>query len=159
MKSLDKQLLYFNTFKDIVSIFGEIEIGSNEVDVEKLATYLSSDKFFFDAFSTQTEEEMQQQITELIENGFPVWMYLKCSDWTKNMVEKSFKEECQQEKEEMFKTYKCFTCQYYSCKQTHIGFLEKCAYEDSIKNNRRNKRETFELKKKCKKYVERKENN
>ena len=157
MKPLEKQLMYFNAFKDIISIFGQIEIGCEDVDVQALANYLSTDKFFFDSFSANTEEEMQEQITELIENGFPVWRFLKCSDWTKNMVKKSFKDECEQEKEKLFKTYKCFTCQHYECKQTNIGFLEKCLY-NNLKNNNSKwniKRNEFKLKKTCKNYIER----
>ena len=136
MKPLIKQLMYFNVFKDIISIFGQIEIGNDEVDVKELATYLGSDKFFFDTFTAETEEEIQEQITELIENGFPVWRFLKCSDWTKDMIEKSFKEECKQEKEELFKTYKCLTCQYYTCQQTQIGLLQKCLYEEEKTKHR-----------------------
>ena len=158
MKPLTKQLIYFNVFKEIISIFGQMEIGNDEVDIEELATYLSSDKFFFDTFTAETEEEMQRQITELIENGFPIWRFLKCSDWTKNMVEKSFKEECEQEKQELFKTYKCLTCQYYTCQQTQIGLLQKCSYEEEKTKHRIRKREEFNLKKKCKHYIKRKEN-
>lgn len=159
MKPLEKQLMYFNAFKEIVSIFGQIEIGCEEVDVESLATYLSSDRFFFDSFTANTEEEMQEQITELIENGFPVWRFLKCSDWTKNMVEKSFKDECEREKEKMLKTYKCLSCQYYECRQTHIGFLEKCLCDNFNKNSKwNNKRNDFKLKKSCKNYIKREEN-
>lgn len=157
MKPLIKQLMYFNVFKDIISIFGQMEIGNDEVDVEELATYLGSDKFFFDTFTTETEEEMQEQITELIENGFPVWRFLKCSDWTKNMIEKSFKTECEQEKEELFKIYKCFTCQYYSCRETQIGLLQKCSHEEKH-GHRLKTREKFSLKKKCKNYIKRREN-
>ena len=155
MKPLIKQLMYFNVFKDIISIFGQMEIGNDEVDVEELATYLGSDKFFFDTFTAETEEEIQEQITELIENGFPVWRFLKCSEWTKNMVEKSFKEECEQEKEELFKTYKCLTCQHYSCKETQIGLLQKCSYQEENPECRLKTREEFKLKKKCKNYIER----
>jgi hypothetical protein len=158
MNPLTKQLMYFNVFKEIISIFGQMEIGNDEVDIEELATYLSSDKFFFDTFTAETEEEMQEQITELIENGFPIWRFLKCSDWTKNMVEKSFKEECEQEKQELFKTYKCLTCQYYTCQQTQIGLLQKCSYEEEKTKHRIRKREEFNLKKKCKHYIKRKEN-
>lgn len=158
MKPLIKQLMYFNVFKDIISIFGQMEIGNDEVDVEELATYLGSDKFFFDTFTAETEEEMQEQITELIENGFPVWRFLKCSDWTKDMIEKSFKEECKQEKQELFKTYKCLTCQYYSCKETQIGLLQKCLYQEEKTGHRLKTREEFKLKKKCKNYIKREEN-
>lgn len=157
MNSLKKQLTYFNVFKDIISIFGQTEIGNDEVDIDALATYLSSNKFFFDTYSANTEEEMQQQITELIENGFPVWRFLKCSDWTKDMIEKSFKEECKQEKEELFKTYKCLTCQYYSCQQTQIGLLQKCLHEEEKTKHKIRKREEFNLKKKCKNYIKREE--
>jgi hypothetical protein len=42
MKSLIKQLVYFNEFKEIVSIFGQTEVGTDEVDIEALSEYLSS---------------------------------------------------------------------------------------------------------------------
>lgn len=155
MNSLKKQLTYFNTFKDIISIFGQVEVGCEEVNIDELATYLSSDKFFFDTFTAETDEEMQEQITELIVNGFPVWRFLKCSDWTKNMIEESFKVECEQEKEELFKTCKCLTCQYYTCTETSIGLLQKCSYKEENNMNLMKRREGFELKKECKNYLKR----
>ena len=152
MNSLEKQLLFFNTFKDIISIFGQTEIGINEVDVQKLAIYLDSNKFFADSFNLNTEEEIQQYITKIIEQGFPCWMFLKCSNWTKNMIEKSFKIECEQEKQEMEKIYKCLTCQYYSCTQTSIGLFEKCNYTSKNINTLSYSRKEFRLKKTCQSY-------
>ena len=83
-----KQYMFFNYFKEILEIFGQTEVGCNEVDIEALATYLLSDKFLADSFNYNTEDEAKEFITNLILEGFPVWQYLKCSDWTKNMVEK-----------------------------------------------------------------------
>ena len=152
MKSLEKQLLYFNTFKDMISIFGQTEVGTGEVDVQKLARYLESNKFFADSFTLNTEEQMQEYITQLIEQGFPVWMFLKCSDWTKSMVEKSFQQECKKERQEMEKMYKCLTCKYYFCSQTSIGLFEKCTYVPANKNTFLYSRPEFKLHKTCKNY-------
>ena len=75
-----KQILFFNTFREIIEIFGESEIGSSQVDIDALIDYLSSDKFFNESFDYNSEEEAQQFVTDYILDGFPVWRFLKCSD-------------------------------------------------------------------------------
>ena len=81
-----KELIFFDVLKEIISVFGETEVGTREVDVEAVAAYLSSNdgfKFAFDTFSCNTREDIEAYITDKILDGFPVWRYLKCSDWTK----------------------------------------------------------------------------
>lgn len=153
MKSLIKQLVYFNEFKEIVSIFGQTEIGTEEVDVEALADYLASDKFFVDLYNydIQDIDGIDSYITNLIENGFPVWKFLKISDWTKDMVEKSFTEECEQELDIMKKKYCCLSCNYYIVKDTPYGLLTRCTNKN-CKYYYGNRNETFTLQKECKKY-------
>ena len=121
-----KQFLFFNWFKEIIETFGQTEVGCSEVDIDALAEYLSSDKFPFDTFGYNSEEEAQEYITNYILDGFPVWRYLKCSDWTKNMVEKSFSQECKKEMDELKNKYKCYTCKHYKSQMTVMGVLEKC---------------------------------
>jgi len=155
MKSLIKQLVYFNEFKEIISIFGETEIGTNEVDVEALAQYLSSNKFFVDLYNydTQDIDGIDLYITNLIENGFPVWRFLKISNWTKDMVEKSFTEECEQELDIMKKQYCCLSCNYYMVKDTPYGLLTRCTNKN-CKYYYGNRNNTFTLQKECKEYCE-----
>ena len=145
-----KQFLFFNWFKEIIEVFGQTEVGCSEVDIDALAEYLCSDKFPFDTFSYNTEEEAQEYITNYILDGFPVWRYLKCSKWTKDMVEKSFSEECETEWEQLKKEYKCYTCAYYQTKRVMMGILEKCvapSIDEFI-----SKRGPFEPQKECCKY-------
>lgn len=150
---ITKQLIFFNEFKEIISVFGQMEIGSEEVDVDLLANYLVSHKFFVDTFDYNEPEEIDHYITGLIEDGFPVWRFLKTSDWTKNMIEKSFTEECKNELNEMEKMYKCLTCSYFECKETSIGIYERCLNKDCPESYYNNHgRALLKLHKKCKYY-------
>jgi hypothetical protein len=154
-ESVKKQLVYFNEFKEIVSIFGQTEVGTDEVDIEALSEYLSSDKFFVDLFDYKTKdiESIDWYITNLIENGFPVWQFLKISDWTKNMIEKSFKKECQEELKELQQTYCCLSCQHYMIKDTSIGLLVRCTNKN-CKQYFGNRNGPLQLQEKCKEYKE-----
>lgn len=151
--SLTKQLVYFNEFKEIISIFGQTEVGTSEVDVKALADYLASDKFFVDMFDYNIEDidGIDLYITNLIENGFPVWRFLKISNWTKNMLEQSFTEECEEELKEMQKTYCCLSCNYYMVKDTPYGLLIRCTNKD-CKHYYGNRNGALELQKECKEY-------
>ena len=152
-----KQFLFFNWFKEIIEIFGQSEVGCSDIDIDALSEYLCSDKFPFDTFQYNTEEEAQEYITNYILDGFPVWRYLKCSEWTKNMVEKSFAQECENEWEQLKKEYKCYTCKHYTTKRVMMGVLERCIAptEDEFIS----KRGPFEPKKECYKYERVDENN
>lgn len=153
-KSDVKQLLFFDTFQKMVSIWGEQEVGTGEIDIVKLASYLVSDKFQIDTFDYDNQEDIEIYITEYILNGFPIWEYLKISDWTKDMVSKSFKEEVKKEQEELNKVYKCYTCKYFNVKSTSFGIIQKCKNESENKNSRYHlkRRDCFEVKKSCKYY-------
>ena len=141
-----KQILFFNTFKEIIEIFGESEIGSSQVDIDALIDYLSSDKFFNESFDYNSEEEAQQFVTDYILDGFPVWRFLKCSDCTKNMFEKSFTEECIKEYKQMLQEYKCLSCKYFLQTNTSLGLYINCKHPD---NSYKYTRDKFSLKKEC----------
>ena len=161
MNSLKKQLSYFNTFINIIQVWGDQEIGNCEVDVDKLSNYLSSLTFFTDTFELNFVSEFEENITQQLLNGFPVWNYLKISDWTKNMVSKSFKDDCEKEKEDLKKQFICLRdCKYYNSTQTEIGLFERCSFKSSFESemigrkatNWETRRDCFELKRKCKNY-------
>ena len=97
MKKELKQLLYFNAFKDVVEIFGETECGCNELDIEKIANFVASDTFFFKTFNLANEEDILNYVTNKILDGFPIWEFLKLTSWQKDMLVKSFKQECEDE--------------------------------------------------------------
>lgn len=153
-----KQYMFFNYFKEIIEIFGQTEVGCDEVDIEALANYLSSDKFFADTYEYHSEEEAKEFITNLILDGFPIWRYLKCSDWTKNMVEKSFSNEMKSEYEKACQIYKCLTCKHYKVTNTMLGVLDECTYTeptDELKpwlKGRKQRGVNFAWKKECKNY-------
>ena len=128
-----KHLMVFSAILDILRIFADSEIGGQyDFDLNKISEYLNSLRMIKDYFECQTKEEVYKRFTNDIYNGFPVWRFLKLPDWTMNMVEKSFQNECQQEYKEMQKKYKCLTCKYYSAKMTQIGIYQECTSKEEF---------------------------
>lgn len=158
-QEMAKRFFFYSSIIDIVQIFGETELGSCEVDEEAVAQYCMSDKFLFDNFTNYTKEDMYQKITDDILNGMPVWEFLKVSDWTKQMLERSFVEEKELKYRELCKKYKCYTCQYYKAVETGIGLHESCSYKKENKirgreiKNWKKTRDYFHPQKKCANYA------
>ena len=102
--------------------------------------------------------EFPEIITEDILNGFPVWQFLKVSDWTRQRLENTYATEQTKQWEELCKKYRCYTCKYYESCDTDIGLLEKCNYKKENSNSRRDfsswktRREAFSPKKSCVNY-------
>ena len=110
-----KTIMITDAIIDILKIFADSEIGGRyEINYEAISDYIESIRCVGDYFECSTKEEIYNRFTEDIYNGLPVWRFLILSDWTSNMVEKSFTAECEAEKERMYKTYKCFTCLLYT---------------------------------------------
>ena len=109
-----KQLMACSAIIEILQIFADSEIGGQyEINYEAVANYIDSIKFSADYFECQTKEEIYERFTEDIYAGLPVWRWLKLSEWTMNMVERTFEDECQAEYRELCKKYKCLTCKYH----------------------------------------------
>ena len=158
-EELKKRFEFYSAILDIVKIFAETEIGTCEVNEEALAEYCSNAKFAVDNFNIKTKEDIYQKITDDILGGFPVWQFLNVSDWTKEMISRSFAKEENKLKEELKRKYKCYTCKYYVGKQTSYGYIEKCSYIESIRSVHkrdftlcRTRRDKFKPKKSCKNY-------
>lgn len=133
-----KRFQFFSAICNIVQIFGETELGTCEVDEETVAEYTMSNHFIAHLFSCNTKEEIYEKITEDIVNGFPVWQFLKVSDWTKKRLETTYETEQAKKWEALRKKYYCYTCKYYKAKDTSIGLLEECANKkDRFKLERR----------------------
>ena len=155
-----KQLMVCAAIIEILQIFADTEIGGQyEIDYGKITDYVNSFKCSADYFECQTKEEVYERFTQDIYAGLPVWRWLKLSEWTMKMVERTFEDECQAEYQEMCKKYKCLTCKYYEAQHTRLGVLSKCNYrkEEPGKMHNRHRHSLrrdgpFELKKKCKNY-------
>lgn len=154
------KFLYFKAMIDIAELWGNQEIGTCEVDILEISKYCNSFNFNIDIWgvSGKTEDEIKENmyefITNLILDGFPIWRMLKLSDFTKNMIEKTFKNDMDKKFKEMCKIYKCYTCVYYKTYTTSFGTIEKCEYvspKNKFKLHRDNN--NFKLKKSCKNYI------
>ena len=150
-----KRFLFFSAVCDIVQIFGETELGSCEVDEEAVAEYTMSDHFIAHLFSCNSKEEVYEKVTEDILGGFPVWQFLKVSDWTRQRLEHTYATEQTRQWEALCRKYCCYTCKYYRSQDTGIGLLEKCGYKKKDGNSKRDasswkgRREAFSPKKSC----------
>ena len=78
-----------------------------------------------------------------------------------NMVEKSFKTECENELEQLKKIYKCLTCKYFHSHRLSAGLIyRECKYEKMQNETKRmcdrrfilKREESFELKTTCDNY-------
>ena len=106
-----KQLMIISAMIDMLRLFADNEIGGQyEINFDKLCNYIDSIRCVSDYFECDTEEDVYNKFTEDIYNGLPVWRFLILPEWTANMVEKSFNTECQNEYEQLLKTYKCLSC-------------------------------------------------
>lgn len=161
-----KQLLVFSAITDILTIFADSEIGGQyEFDYDVITNYINSIKMSVDYFDDTTKEEIYNHFTQDIYNGYPVWRMLKLTPWTQEMVEDTFRQECELLYKEECKKYKCLTCRYYQVRTTEFGIIDKCIYEENHKEvtSKLTGRERhpqlpkyregpFELKEQCDKY-------
>ena len=90
-----KKYYYFAAVMDMAKLFAEQEIGYDvEVDIEAVAGYVESYGSAIDYHDyngvLDSKEAMYQRVTDDMIAGFPIWKLLKLSDWTKDMLERSF---------------------------------------------------------------------
>lgn len=156
-----RKLIYFQALIDIVQLWGQTEIGDCEVDVEAVADYINSDRFnLMDMWGIGADRDViYQHITDDILAGFPIWQLLKVSDWTKAMLDRSFRDTAARQEAELKAKYKCYTCKYYKVTETALGLLKECVRPKTNTRGRepsewRGRREAFSPKKKCKYYEE-----
>lgn len=167
---MSKQLMIFSAIIDILTIFADTEIGGQyEFNYDAIDNYISSFKCQAEYFDYKTKDEIYAKFTQDICNGLPVWRFLKLPDWTMNMVEKSFKTECENEMEQLKKIYKCLTCKYFKTERLSSGLLwQECRYEETHKAKSKRRHDSilkprregaFEMKTKCDNYEKVSENN
>lgn len=151
-----KQVMACEAITDILKIFADTEIGGQyEINHQAICDYLDSLKFVHDYFECETKEDVYTTFTQDIYDGLPVWRFLILPEWTKNIVEKSFQDDCKHDFNELAKKYKCLTCKYHSVKQTSIGTMAECTYNNNKHgktNLSKNTRASFEPKTECENY-------
>ena len=145
-RQMEMAIAWYQACFNVVTIFGETEVGGAEPDHQAIVNYMSSIGFISDAFDAPAGEDavqfFEEQLTERILNGFPVWRFLKLSPWTMNMVERSFSDECAAKEAERKKMYCCLRCKYI--KETNYSY-----YCDAPHMKGKLRPREFELKKKC----------
>lgn len=153
-RQLEMAIAWYQACVNVVSIFGETEVGGAEPNHYAIVNYMSSIGFVSDAFDAPAGENavqfFEEQLIERILNGFPVWRFLKLSPWAMEMMEKSFVEECDVGEAERKRTYCCLRCEYLR----ERGFGYYCDHPDT---RLKIKPREFDLKKKCRKMKEAKE--
>lgn len=153
----DKELLRIlsisSAIREMLEIFAEQEIGNNiEIDEEALAEYMSSERCIADYFEAKTKEEMYEIFLKQLLNGYPVWQMLKVSDWTKNMLNREFQKEIEEQDRKMKESYACLSCKYYSCVEVELGALHRCKGSRYIKSEDGFSMKRFTLQETCEKY-------
>lgn len=153
-RQLEMALAWYQACVNVVSIFGETEVGGAEPDHQAIVNYMSSISFISDAFDAPKGEDaiafFEEQLTERILDGFPVWRFLKLSPWTMQMVEQSFAVECVAEEAKRKRKYCCLRCEYLR----ERGYAYYC---DAPSARLKMRPREFNLKQKCKEFKEKKE--
>ena len=154
-----RPFIFYQAVVEIVQLFGDQELGSCEVDTEAVAQYVDSFKFSSDMWGFETKDQIYSKLTDDIIDGWPVWQFLKVSNWTKMMLERSFAEKIREERERLEKTYKCYKCKHFQETRTSLGVIEECKWRPPLKPGERDLRpwrwesgREFTPKKKCKHF-------
>lgn len=144
----------FYTLVETLKIHGQIEYGTDEIDIDSLVSFLKSDRTGARFFSCD-EKEMEERIMEDIIGGAPVWTFFKLSKWAKKIMTREWKKSLAEEKKEYekalceaIKKYKCLQqCRYYECGESSFGTFIRCScYECRCAGD------DFEYKSKCRYY-------
>ena len=140
---------WYQAFVNVVTVFGETECGGVEPNFNAIVSYISSIQFLSDRFDCpkgcDPVEYFEEQLTQRILDGFPVWRYLNLSDWAMEMIERSFKAECDAEMEVLRKKYCCLRCKYL--RERGPGY-----YCDAPSERMKLRPREFDLKEKCSKF-------
>lgn len=149
----------YEVITDVLNVFISTEIGTEvEFDNDVIANYINSWSCATHFFDARTKEDIYQQFTDDILNGYPVWQMMKLPEWTKRMVEKTFAAEQADALEKAKKKYKCLTCKFYEENHTEFGVLRLCHNKECDVNKtdfrpvRRSKGVLQKLRCRCKLY-------
>lgn len=121
-----KMLKFYNVLVDFLRIWGNNNIGNVEINLEKVTEYLLSGRWMVDGYDLRTEDDMYKFVEDEILNGMPIWEFFTVSDWTRGILEKSFKQEVEQIQIEMEQKYDCMTCKYYKVRESDFGISQEC---------------------------------
>lgn len=149
---VENKYLFLEAMIRFAEIFANENIGNCEVDIAKIVYFAESKQFKFRvAWDCKTIDDYYKLIENMVLDGFPIWDFLKISDWAKNMLNREFERQLSEEERYRKKIYKCYSCDYFEEHKTSLGILRKC---NKPKDRRRisPNRESFEFKKSCKDF-------
>lgn len=150
----DKKYLFLEAMIRFAEIFGNENLGTCEVDISKVICYAETEQFkLIVGWDCSTLEDHYKLIEDMVLDGFPIWHFLKLSDWTMNMLDREFRKEVQKaiEAEQLEqKKYKCYSCEYFNEHRTSLGILYECNKPKPPRERRRlRSREPFRPRKEC----------
>jgi hypothetical protein len=157
-KEFEHKYLFLEAMIRFTEIFANEHLGDCKVDIAKVIQFAESPAFKLRvAWECKTLDDYYKLVEEMVLEGFPIWEYLKISEWTKNILHKEFVNEVKTEEETRQKKYKCYSCEYFKETNTMLGTLYKCnkpkENQGMLKVNRN--KEIFEFKTRCKDFKER----
>lgn len=131
--NLYKNYRRFYAIVETLKIHGQIEYGTDAINIDKLAEYICSDEMFARVFDCP-DNQVDEIILDDILNGMPVWRFFNLPKWTENMLEKEYAqwvdrliEDARLQREADKRRYKCLQgCVYFSERDCSIGHFVKC---------------------------------
>ena len=146
---------------ETLKVHGQIEYGTDEIDVDAFVNFLESNGNI-PRFFNCSDEDVERMVLQDILDGMPVWLFFKLSPWTKKMLQKEhdkfIKEEKKKEEkryQEALKKYKCLQqCKYYDCSDSSFGVFIRCrCHSRDIRSRGDNSGDNFKYKQKCPNYL------
>lgn len=119
---------WIEAFVLIAEIYAQTEIGEGiKVDIPRIAVFVNSPDFENqECYQITQLSQIYDHITEEILNGFPIFRFLKLTDWQLKMCEKDWQSRINEEEEELKKKYPCKRCIHLHEKYTSLGMICKC---------------------------------
>ena len=128
---MQKTRLYFMyAFIEFARVYASENIGEVEIDVDKICSYIASDKFFTDWGDCISLEDCYAHIEALVASGYPFWTMFKLSDWTNDILTKEFNQAAEEHNNSLLKKYKCFTCKNFWIIESSFGTKYDCRSQE-----------------------------
>ena len=98
-----------------LEIYTQTEIGEGiELDVMKIALHINSPWFEnVSLFSFTSIEDVFSLLENMVLNGFPIWRFLKLTEWQQGIFENEYSELLRQARINIVEKHPCYGCIWY----------------------------------------------
>lgn len=97
---MNKKYLFLEAMIRFTEIFGNENIGNCEVDISQVISFAETQQFqLMMSWDCHTLDDYYKLIEDMVLDGFPIWNFLKISDWTKDMMKREFQKVLQEQEE------------------------------------------------------------